>query len=78
MRHELSNDPSPIIPDEPVLINTVPDPIDHNPIPKDDVFSYHSGFMNMVLFLRSFKDAIKEGDSESIIRLMHSYVSVAF
>ena len=29
MRHELSHDPPPTIPEEPVLVNTVPDPTDH-------------------------------------------------
>ena len=27
MRHELSHDPPPIIPEEPVLVNTVPVPL---------------------------------------------------
>ena len=59
MRHELSHDPPPTIPVEPVLINTVPDPTDQNPTPKDDIFDYHCGFMNMALLLRNFMDAIK-------------------
>ena len=33
MRHELTHNPPPIIPQEPVLINTVPDPTDQNPNP---------------------------------------------
>lgn len=74
MRHELSHDPPPTIPDEPVLVNTVPDPTDQNPEPKDDVFDYHCGFMNMSLLLRNFMDAIKEGDGERIIRCIKMFL----
>ena len=54
MRHELSHNPPPIIPEKPVLINTVPDPTDQNPKPKLD---YHCGFINITLLLRNFMDA---------------------
>ena len=43
MRHKLSHDPPPTIPEEPVLVNTVPDPTDQNPKPKYDIFDYHCG-----------------------------------
>lgn len=74
MKHELSHDPPPTIPEEPVLVNTVPDPTDQNPEPKDDVFDYHCGFMNMSLLLRNFMDAIKEGDGERIIRCIKMFL----
>ena len=74
MRHELSHDPPPTIPVEPVLINTVPDPTDQNPTPKDDIFDYHCGFMNMALLLRNFMDAIKEGDGERTIRCIKMFL----
>lgn len=67
MRQELSHDPPPIVPQEPVLVNTVPNPTDQNPEPKD-VYDYHCGFMNMTLLLRNIADATKEGDGERIIR----------
>ena len=74
MRHELSHDPPPTIPEEPVLVNTVPDPTDQNPKPKDDMFDYHCGFMNMALLLRNFMDAVKEGDGETIIRCIKMFL----
>lgn len=74
MRHELSHDPPPTIPEEPVLVNTVPDPTDQNPKPKDDVFDYHCGLMNMSLLLRNFMDAIKEGDGERIVRCIKMFL----
>lgn len=74
MRHELTHDPPPTIPEEPVLVNTVPDPTDQNPEPKDDVFDYHYGFMNMALLLRNFMDAIKEGDGERIVRCIKMFL----
>lgn len=74
MRHELTHDPPPTIPEEPVLVNTVPDPTDQNPEPKDDVFDYHCGFMNMALLLRNFMDAIKEGDGERIVRCIKMFL----
>ena len=74
MRHELSHDPPPTIPEEPVLTNTLPDPTNQNPTPKDDIFDYHCGFMNMALLLRNFMDAIKEGDGERIIRCIKMFL----
>ena len=74
MRHELAHNPPPTIPEEPVLINTVPDPTDQNPAPKDDIYDYHCGFMNMALLLRNFMDAIKEGDGERIIRCIKMFL----
>lgn len=74
MRHELSHDPPPSIPEEPPLESTVPDPTDENPEPKDDVFDYHCGFMNMALLLRNFKDAIKEGDGDRIIKCIKMFL----
>ena len=74
MRHELSHDPPPTIPQEPVLVNRVPDPTDQNPKPKDDVFYYHCGLMNMSLLLRNFMDAIKEGDGERIVRCIKMFL----
>ena len=74
MRHELAHNPPPTIPEEPVLINTVPDPTDQNPEPKDDIYDYHCGFMNMALLLRNFMDAIKEGDGERIIRCIKMFL----
>ena len=74
MRHELAHNPPPTIPEEPVLINTVPDPTEQNPEPKDDIYDYHCGFMNMALLLRNFMDAIKEGDGERIIRCIKMFL----
>ena len=74
MRYELSHDPPPTIPEEPVLVNTVPDPTDQNPKPKDDIFDYHCGFMNMALLLRNFMDAVKEGDGERIVRCIKMFL----
>lgn len=74
MRHELSHDPPPVIPQEPALINTVPDPTDQNPEPKDDIFDYHCGFMNMALLLRNFMDAVKEGDGDRIITCVKMFL----
>ena len=74
MRHELAHNPPPTIPEEPVLINTVPDPTDQNPEPKDDIYDYHCGFMNMALLLRNFMGAIKEGDGERIIRCIKMFL----
>lgn len=74
MRHELSHDPPPIVPQEPVLVNTIPNPTDQNPEPKDDVFDYHCGFMNMALLLRNFANATKEGDGERIIRCIKMFL----
>ena len=72
--HELSHDPPPIVPQEPVLVNTVPNPTDQNPEPKDDVYDYHCGFMNMALLLTNFAHATKEGDGESIIRCIKMFL----
>ena len=77
MRHELSHDPPSIVPQEAVLVNTVPNPPDQNLEPKDDVYDYHCGFMNMALLLRNFADGTKEGDGERIIRCIEK-VSFAF
>ena len=74
MRHELTHNPPSTIPQEPVLINTVPDPTDQNPNPKDGINDYHCGFMNMALLLRNFLDAIKEGDGERIIRCIKMFL----
>lgn len=74
MRHELSHDPPPCIPAEPTLESTLPDPSDQNSEPKDDMFDYHCGFMNMALLLRNFRDAIKEGDGERIIKCMKMFL----
>ena len=74
MRHELSHDPPPIVPQEPVLENTVPNPTDQNLEPKDDVYDYHCGFMNMALLLRNFADGTKEGDGERIIRCIKMFL----
>ena len=49
-------------------LSTLPDPTDQNPKPKDDVFDYHCGLMNLSLLLKNFMDAIKEGDGERIVR----------
>ena len=77
MRHELSHDPPPTIPEEPVLVTTVPDPTDQNPKPKDDVFDYHCGLMNMSLVLKNFMDAIKEGDGERIVKCIQLFALLA-
>lgn len=74
MRHELSHNPPPTIPEEPVLSSTVADQADQNPEPKDDIFDYHCGFMNMALLLRNFIDAIKEGDGERITRCIKLFL----
>ena len=74
MRHKLSHDPPPSIPEEPTLESTVPDPRDQNPQPTDDVFDYHCGFINMALLLRNFRDAIKEGDGERIIKCIKMFL----
>ena len=74
MRHELSHNPPPIIPEKPVLINTVPDPTDQNPKPKNDIFDYHCGFINITLLLRNFMDALKEGDGQRIIRCIKMFL----
>lgn len=74
MRHELSHNPPPRVPAEPTLESTLPDPSDQNPEPKDDVFDYHCGFMNMALLLRNFRDAIKEGDGDRIINCIKMFL----
>lgn len=74
MRHELSHNPPPRIPAEPTLESTLPDPSDQNFDPKDDVFDYHCGFMNMALLLRNFRDAIKEGDGNRIINCIKMFL----
>lgn len=75
MRHELSHNPPPTIPKEPVLSSTFPDPAScQNSEPKDDVFDYHCGFMNMALLLHNFMDAIKEGDGERITRCIKMFL----
>lgn len=74
MRHEVSHNPPPRIPAEPTLESTLPDPSDQNSDPKDDVFDYHCGFMNMALLLRNFRDAIKEGDGNRIINCIKMFL----
>ena len=74
MRHELSHSPPPIIPEKPVLVNAVPDPTGQNPKPKNDIFDYHCGFINITLLLRNFMDALKEGDGERIIRCITMFL----
>ena len=74
MRHELSHNPPPIIPKKLVLVNTVPDPTGQNPKPKNDIFDYHRGFINITLLLRNFMDALKEGDGERIIRCIKMFL----
>jgi len=74
MRHELSHNPPLRIPAEPTLERTLPDPSDENSKPKDDVFDYHCGFMNMALFLRNFRHAIKEGDGDRIIKCIKMFL----
>lgn len=74
MRHELSHNPPPRIPAEPTLESTLPDPSDQNSDPKDDVFDYHCGFMNMALLLRNFRDAKEEGDGNRIINCIKMFL----
>ena len=74
MRHELSHNPPPQIPAEPTLASTLPDPSDQNSESKDDVFDYHCGFMNMALLFRNFRDAIREGDGDRIIKCIKMFL----
>ena len=74
MRHELSHNPPPRIPAEPTLESTLPDPSDQNSDPKDDMFDYPCGFMNMALLLRNFRDAIKEGDGDRILNCIKMFL----
>ena len=59
-------------------LSTLADPTDQNPKPKDDVFDYHCGFMNLSLLLKNFMDAFKEGDGERIVRCLLSHLSPLF
>lgn len=74
MRHELSYNPPPRIPAEPTLEGTLSDLSDQNSEPKDDVFDYHCGFMNMALLLTNFRAAIKEDDGDMIINCIKMFL----
>ena len=66
--------PPPKIPVEPTLASTLPDPSDQTSESKDDVFDYHCGFTNMALLFRNFRDAIREGDGDRIIKCIEIFL----
>lgn len=55
--------------------NTVTNPTELNPEPKDDVYDYPCGFMNMALLLRNFAYGTKEGDGKRIIRCIKLFLA---
>ena len=73
-RHEMSHDPPPDVSNEPVLIDTVPDPSAENSKVKNDEYEYHCYFMNMALLLNKFADAGCEGDGERLVRCIQFFM----
>ena len=73
-RHEMSHDPPPDVVNEPVLLNTVPDPCHEDSKAKNDEYDYHCCFMNMALLLRNFADAGREGDGERLVRCIKFFM----
>jgi len=68
--HELSHDPPPEIPVDPIVESAEPTSI--KPSPKsskqDDVYSYNCALLEDGLFFMNFLDAVSEGDGKRIMR----------
>ena len=74
----MSHYPPPDVINEPVLIDSVPDPIAEDSKVKNDEYDYHCCFMNMALLLHNFADAGHEGDSECLVRRIKFFMLYFF